>query len=550
MFELFSLSLLDGSLKQNRRDGNCPIGNWLIIAGLYFISVGTCHLTAQTPRVSAQERPVFPYQAIVANDGAIVRSGPGAGHYGTQELRQGDIVEVYRHDPNDWCAIRPLAESFSLVPAEAIEIAEEGIGVAKEDGVHVWVGTLLGPADNPLCQVKLKQGEEVTILGEISYPTEAGFSTDWLQIYPPSGEFRWIKRSDLLVPESAQSKKVASGTSEAVDGGASRIGSETESFDSSDASYPESRSVDQAVASLRDAWPSKGASAERKPRRKIQLVQGTIELDDPFDVEREAIMSGQPDNLGWRKARVPLSSTPDQTETESGDSWTRVASRGDQSNAMDAIMTQPVRRSSLDENFESAELAVVAPTIGNESMSDRLRRFDRQLSSEIIQPVELWNLRQFSDELIQIQATANSETERQHAAKLAGKLDRLRRTQDNLLAVQNGQRGGGSGPGTLTAEKVGTGIDSSVQFGTIYDAYGWLNELTQDSGRSAPTYVLQDDQGKIQCHIEPTPGLDLRKYLHTKIGVVGTRGYHQRLKLNHVDAERIVVLDANNKKIR
>ena len=53
------------------------------------------------------DEPTFPYQAFILRDGALVRSGPGEAHYATDELQQGEAVEVYRHDPDGWCAIRP-----------------------------------------------------------------------------------------------------------------------------------------------------------------------------------------------------------------------------------------------------------------------------------------------------------------------------------------------------------------------------------------------------------------------------------------------------------
>ena len=44
----------------------------------------------------------FPYQALILNDGASIHSGPGSSHYATRKLKQGDAVEVYRHDPGGW----------------------------------------------------------------------------------------------------------------------------------------------------------------------------------------------------------------------------------------------------------------------------------------------------------------------------------------------------------------------------------------------------------------------------------------------------------------
>jgi len=54
----------------------------------------------------------FPYQAIIGANSASVYSGPDEVHYATDELPAGEVVVVYRHDPNGWCAIQPPAGSL------------------------------------------------------------------------------------------------------------------------------------------------------------------------------------------------------------------------------------------------------------------------------------------------------------------------------------------------------------------------------------------------------------------------------------------------------
>ena len=64
---------------------------------------------------SAGAAPAFPYKTFVAADDVYVRSGPGQNYYPTDKLKRGDEVEVYRHDPGGWCAIRPVPGSFAWV---------------------------------------------------------------------------------------------------------------------------------------------------------------------------------------------------------------------------------------------------------------------------------------------------------------------------------------------------------------------------------------------------------------------------------------------------
>ena len=80
--------------------------------------------------------PSFPYQAFVLRDGTLVRSGPGEAHYATDELKQGIPVEVWRHDPDGWCAIRPTPDSFSLIPAAAVDVLAVDRCRVKQSGLQ------------------------------------------------------------------------------------------------------------------------------------------------------------------------------------------------------------------------------------------------------------------------------------------------------------------------------------------------------------------------------------------------------------------------------
>src|SRR4051794_24810645 len=55
-----------------------------------------------------------PYRARVIAPSAAVRSGPGEKFYTTDNLAEGDAVEVYR-ERGSWSAIRPPEGSFSWI---------------------------------------------------------------------------------------------------------------------------------------------------------------------------------------------------------------------------------------------------------------------------------------------------------------------------------------------------------------------------------------------------------------------------------------------------
>src|SRR5258706_15229232 len=68
------------------------------------------------------------YEAIVLDQGAEVRAGPGRRFYVTQELTPGARVEVYRRETGDWLAIRPPDGSFSWIPEADLERTDEPAG--------------------------------------------------------------------------------------------------------------------------------------------------------------------------------------------------------------------------------------------------------------------------------------------------------------------------------------------------------------------------------------------------------------------------------------
>jgi len=143
----------------------------------------------------AWAEPQFPYKAAVTADDVNVRSGPGQNYYPTETLRRGQVVEVYRHDPGGWCAIRPTDGSFTWVSARYLKPTRDRLAVVTEENVSARVGSRLSNARD-VVQVRLHKGEVVEIL---EAPRE-GDGGGWYKIAPPAGEFRWVS-SRYLDPE-------------------------------------------------------------------------------------------------------------------------------------------------------------------------------------------------------------------------------------------------------------------------------------------------------------------------------------------------------------
>ncbi|HEX4129076.1 MAG TPA: SH3 domain-containing protein [Pirellulales bacterium] len=132
----------------------------------------------------------FPYRAYIASDDVNVRSGPGDNYYPVMKLARGDVVEVYRHDPGGWYAIRPPQGCFSWISGEFLKPGENGTAVVIGDRVVARVGSMFSDIRDVI-QVRLDRGEEVEVLEAKRFNAGPAAQT-WYKITPPAGEFRWV----------------------------------------------------------------------------------------------------------------------------------------------------------------------------------------------------------------------------------------------------------------------------------------------------------------------------------------------------------------------
>jgi hypothetical protein len=129
----------------------------------------------------------FPYEAYVNSADVYVRSGPGRNYYPTDKLPKGAKVEVYRHDPGGWYAIRPPRQSFSWVASRHLDQNADGLATVNSPRVVARVGSAFSDARDVI-QVRLDEGEKVEVLDSHGSAKDS----PWCKIAPPSGEFRWV----------------------------------------------------------------------------------------------------------------------------------------------------------------------------------------------------------------------------------------------------------------------------------------------------------------------------------------------------------------------
>jgi hypothetical protein len=479
----------------------------------------------------------FPYQALVLNESAPVHSGPGKVHYATDKLKQGAAVEVHRHDPGGWCAVRPVKGSFSLVPSAAVEVIDDQVGEITESGTQAWVGTRLGAVQKPLWQVKLREGERIEILGEVSWPHPEGHSTIWYQIAPPAGEFRWMQLSDLQLPPSTRSPAV----SLASDGAAARSN----------------------IRSLVELPGSQPDVIQRAQPIRTSLVAPSLDpatagpVQDSSQIQLASASKPDNLNLGWRQSTRPIPNTETGFDRPpviaSNQSQQLPTARGTARSAVvgaNALASVASTVHAISQNRPPADRYAALPSANvNQSylslgQNGSLQNLELRLTNEMVKDPSVWQIESILDGAIQIRDSARSANERLQASRL---IDKCR----NCLQVQSGFSGRLSGtnigrPAVKGLGTVGSGLradQQEVSFGTTYDAFGWLNELVRKQGELESEYVLQNRDGKITHHVIASPGLNLHRYVKSKVGIIGQRGYNHALNLDHVVADRVIVLD-------
>jgi hypothetical protein len=154
---------------------------------------------------SAAGAEPLPVTVEVTAPQTLLRSGPGDGFYPTERVSRGSPVEVWAIDESGYCAVRPVAGSYSWLRATDVEAEQPGgaatrgfVGVVVTDGAVARVGSQLNDLRH-VSQVALEAGERVRVLERIRIAA-GRHAGEWLRIEPPAGEFRWAWGGDLALP--------------------------------------------------------------------------------------------------------------------------------------------------------------------------------------------------------------------------------------------------------------------------------------------------------------------------------------------------------------
>ncbi|WP_372895807.1 hypothetical protein [Stieleria sp.] len=231
---------------------------------------------AQEPAAAtAENEDAAPYIVFVAEPAAFTRCGPGNDHYRTEPLRRGQELEVYVETADGWLGVRPPENSFCWMPADAVELsADETTATIREDKTVAWIGTRLGKARRYRWQVQLDAGEVVFVLGKNEREGSTGSKT-WLRIVPPSGEFRWIHRGDVVESAEQLAERVARAEPDLQprsDVAAVALNTDTESNTDADPKPAKLHSADGSPSSLQPLANSTRRGTQTDALRETDVI--------------------------------------------------------------------------------------------------------------------------------------------------------------------------------------------------------------------------------------------------------------------------------------
>lgn len=481
----------------------------------------------------------MPYKAYVVSDGTYVRSGPGKNYYPTTKLPLGAEVEVYRHDPGGWYAIRPPQESFTWVAARYVEVGDDGLGTIKGDQVAARVGSDFSDIRDVI-QVRLHEGEVVEILGEKQFTgsSEAG---RWYRIAPPSGEFRWVfgrmvdpdymtsgvreapgNTSPLLIPPQSKApvEEVAKADLEEP-GRLSDLNVRPSSADETDVAV-----IEPAVLDLSEERIGRSKPVTRSQSRGAAWVAadgGVTEpaAPKPIRPERvaahEEVVKAAPDSapktakqsLGYVSPRIPELNEPEELESPEPRSVDRPL----------LPFNEALERLDLD----LARMLVEEPTVWSFA---ELEIQAQSLLERAQTALERGKVR------LLMKKIAQSNDVKQRYAKFVDSEVQLDRREERLNDLRDGSAAGDDAT-------VSTGQEHVTK---RYDGYGRLGRVVT-SESDAPKFALVDESDKVTCYVTPAPGVNLDHYVGSRVGVVGTLGYIPKRQARHVTAKHVTPLE-------
>lgn len=427
----------------------------------------------------------FPYTGYVNAPDVYLRSGPGENYYPVLKLERGQQVEVYRHDPGGWYAIRPTQECFSWVSAEFVEPTEGNQAVVKCDRLVARVGSAYSDVRDVI-QVRLDRDEIVEVIEAKRFNSGLAAQT-WYKIAPPAGEFRWVS-GKFIDRELTEDE-------------------------------PREPSPENNLLVARHSHRERAdRSGENDAGDDVADVAGGDrwwENDEDDDLSVEELEADEyPVRQASHQSAVRESS--DNAQERGSDRDARKSSREADDNRLD----------DRERNFK-----------------DLAAELDLELSARAADEPAEWRFDDLKRRAEAALARAETAVDRGRIRRVLRKIENFSELQRRYVTVMeapgeidklNARRTGRSRPPAISA-----GGDRNR---SRFDGVGRLTQvLSRDPGN--PQFALLDSTGQIAYYVSPSPGVNLRSFLNQEVGINGSLGYLPEQHARHVTAQRIVSVD-------
>lgn len=523
---------------------------------------------------TAADEPEFPYLARVVVDRAAVRSGPGEEYYPVMELGRHAEVEVYRHDPGGWYAVKPPEGSYSWVSAAFVQPAHDGRPTAIIRGRRVVVRVGSPLVDVPdVIQLRLNSGDQVRLLD----PQPFEFNNMvWYKIAPPAGEFRWVYGRDvepvaasLMSQTSAERSGALAASSEPLE---ENEGAEAVGFAPADAQF-DVRTPSTAASAGRPASADEQTQDEllawlarrRERRRRVLAAIERGEALPAEDAEPVALPEepaeaqlAHSDEVQWallqEEPDAALAERPAHTGRRGGQQApspnhaepSRAAGRHDELAAFDASLEAWLEEEQARAHRQLRTMRL--PQAGEQptDVTAELEDMELALSAMASEPAEQWDLDPLRARAERLLVEAETALDRGRARLMLRKLARFEDVQQRHAALY----GRAERPKPDHAPREPRRLDLADAesepvraAGRRYDGEGTLTRVvTRAAG--APPYALLDPAGEVKFYVSPAPGVNLRRYEGLRVAVIGSVGYLPEQKARHVTAKQVLPLAA------
>lgn len=397
--------------------------------------------------------------------------------------------------------------------------------------------------------------------GRDFYPTEALTAGDWisvvkeqgewLAILPPAESFCWVEGDKIQFEEAAGKGRVLVDHTPAWIGSALvvveehifqtelRAGDVVEVLDVKTVGKPDGRPENQA------RW------------LKIRPPQGDLRW-----IEKQAVAPNKEDQSS---VDTPSPSTDGQqaADQKSSDHADRLTERseGHSDSWFPRWASHRVRQPSAQSGETPPKGDQPTPgdlffgTQGADgSFDDRCVWLHVQLSKAAARAATAHELASLADAARQLQSQATTSHDRQRAKQLLARAEQLQELVTKRARLE------GTGlvlPPAPADEVVGRGLRADrvvsprlsdgenpqpARSDTPYVAEGWLMPVASLQ-RPAPPFVVMDAEGQPIAFVTPAPGLNLRRYIDRRVGIIGQPSFTV-LDKPHVIAHRVVLLDS------